>query len=98
MVPASAHRGGSHRFKRDDIVHELEFEDAALARDIRLCGIDKVKKRGSCIEALTASSLRVSGCCRVHPRIEEDEIFSCAIRALAAYAGSSALNRVASVS
>ena len=41
VVPGSAVRGGTHKFKREDIMHELEFEDKALAREVRLCGIDK---------------------------------------------------------
>jgi hypothetical protein len=41
VVPASVARGGSRRYRREALVFELEFEDGCIARDMRLCAIDK---------------------------------------------------------
>ena len=41
VVPLSAKRGGSHRFRRADLMHELTFENTLLERQVRLCGLDK---------------------------------------------------------
>ena len=41
VVPLSAQRGGSKRFRRHDLMHELTFEDTLLERQVRLCGLDK---------------------------------------------------------
>ena len=41
VVPCSVHRGGSPVFRREDLQFALFFEDKALERDLRLCGIDR---------------------------------------------------------
>jgi hypothetical protein len=41
VVPLSAKRGGSRRFRRADLMHELTFEDTLLERQVRLCGLDR---------------------------------------------------------
>jgi hypothetical protein len=40
-VPVTAMQGGNCRFRREDLLHELHWEDRALDTQIRLNGVDK---------------------------------------------------------